>query len=164
MPNISIIAVVAENLAIGKNNQLLCHLPADLQHFKKITSGSTVIMGLNTFLSLPNGALPNRKNIVISAEPTHCESCTVVYSIEEAIELCKNETEVFIIGGASIYRQTIEMANTLYITWIKHSFEDADTFFPEINSEKWKEIDRENHSADEKNAYDYSFVTYKLKK
>ena len=161
--NISIIAVVAENLAIGKNNQLLCHLPADLQHFKKITSGKTVVMGLNTFLSLPNGALPNRKNIVISAEPTTCEGCTVVYSIEEAIELCKNEAEIFMIGGASIYRQTIDMADTLYITWIKHSFEDADTFFPAIDAGKWQEIDRENHSADEKNAYDYSFVTYKLK-
>ena len=160
---ISIIVAVAENLAIGKNNQLLCHLPADLQHFKKITSGGTVVMGLNTFLSLPNGALPNRKNIVISAEPVTCDGCTVVYSIDEAIELCKNETEIFIIGGASIYRQTIDIADTLYITWIKHSFEDADTFFPAIDIEKWQEIDREDFSADEKNKYDYSFVKYVLR-
>ena len=160
---ISIIAVVAQNLAIGKNNQLLCHLPADLQYFKKITSGGTVVMGLNTLLSLPNGALPNRKNIVISAEPAICEGCTVVHSIDEAMELCKNESEIFIIGGASIYRQFMEMADSLYITWINHSFEDADTFFPAIDSEKWQEIFRENFSADEKNKYDYSFVKYTLK-
>jgi len=157
--SISIIAAVAENLAIGKNNQLLCHLPADLQHFKQITSGHTVVMGLNTFLSLPNGALPNRKNVVVAAEPVSCEGCRVVYSLEEAIELCKNEDEVFIIGGASIYHQTIDIANTLYITWIHKKF-DADTFFPEIDLKKWKEIERVDFEADEKNCYDYSFVKY----
>ena len=159
---ISIIVAVAENYAIGKNNDLLWHLPADFKHFKEITTGHTVIMGLNTFYSLPNGALPNRKNIVISLEPVDCEGCTVVYSIQEAIELCKDEGEFFIIGGASIYRQTIDMADTLYITWVHKEF-DADTFFPEIDPNKWEEITREDHESDEKNRYPYSFVKYKRK-
>ena len=157
---ISIIAAIAQNLAIGKNNQLLCHLPADLQYFKKITSRKTVVMGLNTFLSLPNGALPNRNNIVISAEITTCKGCTVVYSIEEAVELCKNQSEIFMIGGASIYRQTIDMADTLYITWIKHSFEDADTFFPTVDFSEWQEVSRADFPADERNVFGFAFVKY----
>jgi Dihydrofolate reductase len=159
---ISIIVAIAENYAIGKNNDLLWHLPADFKHFKEITTGHTVVMGLNTFYSLPNGALPNRKNVVISLEPVDCEGCTVVYSIQEAIDLCKDEDEFFIIGGASIYRQTIDMADTLYITWVHKDF-DADTFFPEIDANKWEEISREAHEPDEKNHYPYSFVKYERK-
>jgi dihydrofolate reductase len=155
----SIIVAIANNCAIGKDNKLLCHLPADLTHFKQITTGKTVVMGLNTFRSLPNGALPNRRNIVISFEPTECKDCEVVTGIANALELCQNEDEIFIIGGASIYRQTIDIANSLYITWIHHSFE-ADTFFPEIDCNIWKETEREDFRADEKNKFDYSFVKY----
>jgi Dihydrofolate reductase len=157
--SISIIVAVAENYAIGLNNKIPWHLPSDFKYFKEITTGHTVVMGLNTFRSLPNGALPNRRNIVVSFEEVDCEGCTVVYSLQEAMELCKNEDKVFIIGGASIYRQTIDVVDSLYITWVHEKFE-ADTFFPEIDPAKWKEIERVKCEKDEKNCYDYSFVKY----
>jgi dihydrofolate reductase len=164
MKNISIIVVVANNFAIGKNNDLLCHLPADLKRFKQITSGNTVIMGKRTFESLPKGALPNRTNIVISDNKNdEFEGCTTVYSIEEAIEKCYSEKENFIIGGGSIYRQFLQYANKLYITKIHHSF-DADTFFPEIDFNQWTEISCENNPPDKKNKYNFTFFVYHRKK
>jgi dihydrofolate reductase len=151
---ISIIVAVAENFGIGKDNRLLAHIPGDLPRFKKITSGHTVIMGKNTFLSLPGGALRNRKNIVISdRKGDHFEGCFTVYSIDEAIAQCDDHSENFIIGGASIYRQFLPHADRLYLTLMHKNFE-ADTFFPQINYDEWKEISRENP---EDNIGDFEF-------
>jgi len=161
--NISIIVAIAENSAIGKDNKLLCYLPNDLKHFKNITLGHPVIMGRNTFLSLPGGALKNRRNIVITDQQSDkFESCEMVFSIEQAQQICKIENEIFIIGGASIYKQFLPLANKLYLTMIHHSFE-ADTFFPEINRKEWTLVDEQPNEADEKNPYPYSFITLQRK-
>jgi len=148
-PIISIIVAIAENNAIGKNNDLLFHIPGDLPRFKKITSGHSVIMGRNTYLSLPNGALPNRKNIVISDNLKDCfDSCIIVHSIEEAIEKCMGETEVFIIGGGMIYKQFMAIADKIYLTKV-HEKPEADTFFPEIKKDEWKITELEERKNSE---------------
>ena len=141
----SIIAAVAENYAIGKDNDLLCHLPGDLKRFKQITSGNTVIMGRKTFLSLPNGALPNRRNIVISrSQNLNFKNVEIVASIEEAIKICDADKENFIIGGGEIYKQFLPFVNKIYLTKI-HAVFDGDTFFPELNCDDWNvEIEAEN--------------------
>lgn len=155
--NISIIVAVAENFAIGKNNDLLFHLPEDLKRFKKITTGKTMIMGRNTLLSLPKWPLPNRRHIVITDKPNdYFEGCETVFSIEEAIEKVKNEPEAFIIGGGMIYRQFYPLAGKLYLTLVHKPF-DADVFFPEINFDEWQEISREDF-YDEKNDFHYSYL------
>ena len=158
---ISIIVAIAENYAIGKKGDLLCHLPADLKHFKDITSGKTVMMGERTFFSLPKHPLPNRRNIVLTDVPGKTfEGAEAVYSIDEMVQLINGEEEAFVIGGGMVYRQMMERADKLYITHIHHSWEDADTFFPEIKSEEWILESTEKHFADEKNPYDFSFCTY----
>jgi dihydrofolate reductase len=155
--NISIIVAIAENFAIGKNNDLLFHLPNDLKRFKQITLGKPVIMGRNTFLSLPGGALKNRRNIVISDIPDdNFEGCEMTSTIEGAIELVKNEEEAFIIGGGMIYRQFYPVSGKLYLTLV-HKPYDADIFFPEINFSEWTELSREEH-FDEKNEFHYSYL------
>lgn len=160
MPKISLIVVIARDNAIGYKNQLLCHLPADLKHFKQLTTGHAVVMGRHTFESLPNGPLPNRKNIVLTSKPSASTADYLeVDSLEKAFQSVADNEEIFIIGGAQIYRQYLELADLMYITWIHHSFE-ADTFFPEVDWNQWKEVDREDCEADEKNPYPYSFVKY----
>jgi len=160
MTIISIIVAIDENNAIGKDNNLLCHLPNDLKHFKAITEGHPVIMGRKTFESLPKGALPNRRNIVITRNKgLQFERCEMVSSLEEAIKLFQGEPEVFVIGGGTIYKEAIETADKLYLTRIHHKFEGADTFFPTIKQEEWKEVSREDYKSDEKHKYDYSFIT-----
>ncbi|WP_443939672.1 dihydrofolate reductase [Pedobacter sp. MW01-1-1] len=161
--NLSIAVAVGENWAIGKDNQLLWHMPADLKFFKETTSGHTVVMGRKTFDSVGR-PLPKRRNIVITrAKDLKIEQVEVVNSLEEAIELTKQEEKpVFIVGGAEIYRQALPLCNTLYLTTIHHVF-DADTFFPEINRTEWEEISKERHPADEKNPYDYTFEVLKRK-
>jgi dihydrofolate reductase len=160
MKNISIIVAIAENNAIGKDNQLLWHLSDDLKRFKKLTSGHRVIMGRNTYLSLPLRPLPNRTNIVISDVPgEEFEGCITVRSVEEAGELCNDGEESFIIGGGSVYRQFMPMANKLYLTKVHRSFE-GDTFFPEIDEDEWKLVEKEDRDADEKHKYPFSFLTY----
>jgi len=155
--NISIIVAIAENFAIGKNNDLLFHLPNDLKRFKQITSGKTLIMGRNTLLSLPKWPLPNRRHIVITDKPDdQFPGCEVVYSIGEAIEKVKNEPEVFIIGGGSVYRQFYPLAAKLYLTLVHKSF-DADVFFPEIDFSEWEELSRED-LYDEGNDFRYSYL------
>ncbi len=155
--NISIIVAIAQNFAIGKNNDLLFHLPTDLKRFKQITSGHTIIMGRNTLLSLPKWPLPNRRHIVISDKPEdQFEGCEMVSSIEAAIEKVKEEKEAFIIGGGMIYRQFFPVAGKLYLTLVHRDFE-ADTFFPEINYSEWDEVARED-LYDEKNGFDYSYL------
>ncbi|MGC9343582.1 MAG: dihydrofolate reductase [Bacteroidales bacterium] len=160
---ISIIVAIASNNAIGKNNELLWKLSDDLKRFKKITTGHKVVMGRNTFLSLPNGPLPNRKNVVITdREDEEFEGCEMAYSIEEALANVKENEEAFIIGGGMIYKQFLPHASKLYLTRINREF-DADTFFPEINYDEWIELERSNHPADEKNEYDHTFIIYKRK-
>ena len=160
--NISIIVAIAQNFAIGKNNDLLFHLPNDLKRFKEITTGHPVIMGRNTLLSLPKGALPNRRNIVITDNPEEkFERCEMVFSIAEAAEAVKNEEEAFIIGGGMIYRQFYPIAGKLYLTLVHRDF-DADIYFPEINYPEWEELLREDHH-DEKNDFNYSYLNLKRK-
>lgn len=155
--NISIIVAIAENFAIGKNNDLLFHLPNDLKHFKEITSGHTIIMGRNTLLSLPKWPLPNRRHIIITDKKDDTFlGCETVFSIEEAIEKVKDEQEAFIIGGGMIYKQFFPIAGKLYLTLVHKPFE-ADVFFPEIEYTKWEETSREDFK-DEKNNFEYSYL------
>ena len=159
---VAIVVVVDENNGIGKNGDLLCHLPNDLKHFKKLTTGHTIIMGRKTFESLPKGALPNRINIVITSDNAdNYPGCIVARSVDEAFLLTKKKDKVFIIGGGKIYNSTLYLANKLYLTRIHHRFEHADTFFPDIDFNNWELIEEEKHKADEKHLYDYSFRSYK---
>ena len=156
-PNIAIIVAVAQNFAIGRNNDLLFHLPSDLRRFKKITNGHSVIMGKKTFFSLPNGPLPMRRNIVISDIPGETfEGSETVNSVEEVIELVKDEEVAFVIGGGMIYRQFYPLAGKLFLTLVHKDFE-ADIFFPVINFGEWEEINRED-LYDEKNDFHYSNI------
>lgn len=158
--NISIIVAIAANRAIGKDNRLLWHLPDDLKRFKKLTTGHTLIMGRNTFLSLPNGALPNRRHIVISdvAEESF-EGCEMAGSIEEAIELAGSSEECFVIGGGMVYKQFLPIAGKLYLTRVHASFE-ADTFFPEIDFSQWKTLATEEVEAGKHNPYKHSYTEF----
>ena len=156
-PNIAIIVAIAQNFAIGRNNDLLFHLPNDLKRFKKITSGHAVIMGKKTLFSLPNGPLPNRRNIVITDVPGETfDGCETVYSIDEAIKAVSNEQLAFVIGGGMIYRQFYHVAGKLFLTMAHKDFE-ADTFFPEIDFNEWRETAREK-LFDEKNNFSYSNI------
>lgn len=160
--NISIIVAIAENFAIGKNNDLLFHLPNDLKHFKEITSGHTIIMGRNTLVSLPKWPLPNRRHIVITDKKDDIfEGCETVFSIDEAIEKVKNEKEAFIIGGGMIYKQFFPVAGKLYLTLVHKPF-DADVFFPKINYSEWNEISCKDFQ-DEKNGFKYSYLNLERK-
>lgn len=158
---ISIIVAVAQNQAIGKDNKLLWHLSEDLKRFKRLTSGNPVIMGKNTYFSLPKRPLPNRTNIVITdVAKEQIDNCVMAYSIEDAIQKMDTEKENFVIGGASIYKQFMEHADKLYITWVHKDFE-ADTFFPEIDEDSWEIKSKEDFfETDEKNPYPSSLVVY----
>jgi len=160
---LTIIAAVAENNALGKNNDLIWRLPADLKRFKKVTLGHHVIMGRKTFESLGK-PLPNRTTIIISRNKDYqVEGCIIVNSLEKAILAAKSDTNPYILGGGEIYRQALDHADILDLTLVHHSFEDADTFFPPIDFNKWQEIEREDFKADETHDFDYSFVRYKKK-
>jgi len=164
MSKISIIAAVSDNYAIGKSNNLPWHLPADLKHFRQLTTGHAIVMGKRTFESLPQGPLPNRKNIVLTSIMSEGvnEGYFEADSLEDAVYLCEHEKFVFIIGGATVYKQCIDKVDSMYITWVHSEFE-ADTFFPEIDFEQWNEVSREDFPTDEKNPYPYSFVEYSRK-
>ena len=155
---ISIIAAVARNRAIGYENKLIYWLPNDLKRFKALTTGHTIIMGRNTFLSLPKGALPNRRNIVLTRSQKTFPGCDVYASLEDALAHCDKDEDVYIIGGASVYRQALPLADRLCLTEINDTPEKADTFFPPYDD--WKEVSRENHEKDERHEYAYSFVDY----
>ncbi len=158
---ISIIVAIAENNEIGRKGDLLCHLPNDLKHFKQTTSGCTVIMGKRTFFSLPKHPLPNRRNIVITdIQGETFEGAEAAYSIEEAVKMADSDAENFIIGGGMVYRQFMPIADKLYITHIRHTWSDADTFFPAIEPSVWKQVALEHNNADDKNPYDYDFAEY----
>ena len=156
---ISIIAAVAKNRAIGYKNKLIYWLPNDLKRFKALTTGHTIIMGRNTFLSLPKGALPNRRNIVLSRNAKAFEGCDVYSSLEEALAHCTPDEDIYIIGGASVYRQALKIADRLCLTEIDDIPAEADTFFPPYKDD-WKEESREDHPVDDRHDFPYSFVDY----
>ncbi len=161
---ISIIVAISEDYGIGYRNGLLWHLPEDLKRFKKLTLGHTVIMGKKTWESLPRKPLPGRKNIVITDVPDEIiEFSTTAYSIEDALSKCGNDDEIFIIGGGSIYRQFMPVADRLYITHI-HKKTSADIFFPNIDPDLWEPIEKEEHSKDENSDIPYTYVIYQRKK
>lgn len=162
---ISLIAAIGKNNEIGKGNTLLFDMPADMKYFRDTTRGHAVVMGRKTFESLPNGALPNRRNIVITRDKEYnCDGVEVVHSQDEAFKLFENTgEEVFVIGGAEIYKNTISLAKKLYITHIEAEDKDADSFFPRIDKEVWRENKREDFKKDDKNPHDYSFVEYERK-
>jgi dihydrofolate reductase len=154
---IALIVAMAENRVIGRNNQLPWRIPADLRHFKALTLGKPVIMGRKTYESIGR-PLPGRDNIVISADSGYqAEGCQVVHSVEQALEAAGSCEEAMIIGGANLYRQTLENADRLYLTLVKAEPE-GDTWFPEIELQQWREIERQAHTADGSNEFDYDFV------
>ena len=161
-PIASIVVVVDENNAIGKDKDLLCHLPNDLKHFKAITLHNTIIMGRRTLEAMPRGeALPKRTNIVLTSNQ-HLEfkDCVMLHSLPEVWEYCKDEREIFFIGGGQIYNAVFNDVDKLHITLIHYAFEGADTFFPKINFDEWELIEEEKHKADDRHKYDYTFQTY----
>jgi dihydrofolate reductase len=155
---ISIIAAVAKNRAIGFENKLIYWLPNDLKRFKQLTTGHTIIMGRNTYLSLPKGALPNRRNVVLSKTIGELPGCEVYPTLEAALKSCQANEDIYIIGGASVYQQALEYADRLCLTEIDDTPTDADTFFPDYS--KWREERREEHPKDERHAFNYAFVDY----
>lgn len=159
-PIISIIVAIAENGAIGKNNQLLWHISNDLKRFKTITSGHTVLMGKRTYASLPNGALPKRRNIVLTDNvDDKIPGCETAHSIDEALAMTANEKEVFIIGGGLVYAQFLPLADRLYLTIVEKDFE-ADTYFPAIDFKEWKLIKKEVVNNDSQHEFVYRFENY----
>ncbi len=157
---LSIIVAASENNIIGRDNNLIWHLSADLKRFKALTSGHTIIMGRKTFQSIGK-ALPNRQNIVISRTPGfQAEGCTVVPDIQEALNQALSQEQVFIIGGGSLYKEFWHKADYLYLTLV-HTVTDGDTAIPHVTPNEWEEISRQDFKADEKNEFDYSFIDYK---
>lgn len=156
--SINIIAAVARNRAIGNGNKLLYWLPNDLKRFKALTTGHTIIMGHNTFRSLPKGALPNRRNIVLSRSVESLPGCECFDSLEKALAVCKDDEDIYVIGGERVYSQAIAFADRLLLTEIDDTPQQADAFFPDYSD--WREVAREAHTADEKHAQSYAFVDY----
>ncbi len=161
MSIISLIAAVDENGGLGQNNQLLCHLPADLKHFKEITLSKPILMGRKTFASIGK-ALPGRLNIVISTTLTALQDAMVVRSLPEALDAAKDANEIMIIGGAEIFKQTLPIADRIYLTVIHDRFQ-PDTFFPPLDFNHWQCVSEVAHPKDEKNPYDLTFYIYKKK-
>ena len=160
MYKLALIAAIAKNNAIGLENKLLYWLPNDLKRFKELTTGHTIIMGSNTFRSLPKGALPNRRNIVLSRKEKEFPGCETFSSLEEALANCSDTELVYIIGGEMLYKTALPHADILCLTEIDDTPENADAFFPEFARNEWEVIEQEEHTADEKHAYNYRFVTY----
>ena len=157
---ITLIVAMGKNREIGKENQLLWHLPKDLKHFKELTSGHPIIMGRKTYESIGK-PLPNRTNIVISRKNDWFEEgILIVGSIKEAVKFAKKiDEEVFVIGGGNIYEQTIDLADKLEVTLVDAEL-GADTFFPKINEKVWQKTNEEYHQKDEKNEFDFCFQTF----
>jgi dihydrofolate reductase len=155
---ISIIAAVAKNRAIGFENKLIYWLPNDLKRFKALTTGHTIVMGRNTYLSLPKGALPNRRNIVLSTTIKELPGCEVFPTLETALKSCKEDEDIYIIGGARVYEQAMAIADRLCLTEVDDTPQEADAFFPDYSG--WKIVEKEEHVKDEKHAFNYAFVDY----
>ena len=157
---ISCIVAVAENYAIGKDNELLWYIPNDLKRFKRITLGHTMIMGKKTWLSLPVRPLPGRRSIIITDDPSdNFEGAEMATSIESSLKLCDLNEEIFIIGGASIYEQFLPMCDRLYLTKVHKSFE-ADAFFPVLNLLDWERVSKDDYPADEHNDFGYTYFIF----
>ncbi len=160
-----LIAAVANNNVIGGDNKLLWNLPADLKHFKNLTMGHTLIMGRKTFESIGK-ALPGRRTIIVTRQSDYeAQGCEIVSDLKEAICKVREESEVFVAGGGEIYRQVMGLhyARRIYLTRVYANFE-GDSFFPNIDTEKWELVDREDFEPDEKNPYPYAFLTYKRRR
>lgn len=156
---IILIAATSENNALGKNNELVWHLPDDFRRFKELTSGHHIIMGRKTFESFPK-PLPNRTHVVISRQENyHPEGCIVVKSMQEALEICPKNEDAFIIGGGEIYTLGLAFSDKIELTLV-HGIFEADAFFPEINSKEWRLIATEFHPKDEKHLFDFTYQTY----
>lgn len=161
MQKIIAIAAAAENNALGKDNDLLWHLPDDFKRFKKITTGNPIVMGRKTFESFPK-PLPNREHIVITRDKNYTinySNCVVVHSLEDALKATQQEETVFIIGGGEIYKLALEYTQKIELTRVHATF-DADTFFPELNKENWEVVFEEYHPKDEKHKLDFTYLTY----
>lgn len=158
---ISIIAAIDRKRGIGYQNKLLFWLPNDLKRFKSLTTGNTIIMGRKTFESLPKGALPNRRNIVLSSQKDLSYPCAEIFpSLEEALANCRSDEHVYIIGGASVYRQALPLADALCLTEVDAEAAQVDAYFPEIDLTVWQEKSRDPHPEDEKHPCPYAFVDY----
>lgn len=161
---LSIIAAISDDLGIGMNNDLLWHIPEDLKRFKLLTLGKTVIMGKRTWDSLPRKPLPGRKNIVITDNRDEkIENAVTAYSIEDALDKCAGDEEVFIIGGGSVYKQFLPLARRLYITHV-HLKLPADVFFPKIDMRKWKIVEKDTSCSNKKCDIPYTYIIYERKK
>ncbi len=155
------IVAVDENWAIGRQGNLLCHLPADMRHFKQVTMGYSIVMGRKTFESFPRRPLPGRQNIVITRNAGwQYPGVTVVHSVEEAIAAAETDT-VYIIGGAQVYELALPLVEVLHLTVIHARWASADAFFPALDMSEWQEVSREHHQSDHRNAYEFDFVTLK---
>lgn len=158
---LSLIAAVADNNALGKDGDLLWHLPNDLKHFKALTLGHSVVMGARTYFSLPRRPLPKRRNIVLTSRTLpEFDGAELARSVPDALRMTASEDEVFVIGGGTLYEQTLPFADKLYITHVHHSFDEADTFFPTIEPQDWILEQQEEHPADERHPYPHTFATY----
>lgn len=155
---ISIIAAVAKNRAIGFENKLIYWLPNDLKRFKALTTGHTIVMGRNTYLSLPKGALPNRRNVVLSTTVSEIPGCDVYSTLEAALKSCRDDEDIYIIGGARVYEQALPLADRLCLTEVDDTPKEADAFFLDYSG--WKIAEKELHEKDEKHAFNYAFVDY----
>ncbi|KGN77965.1 diacylglycerol kinase [Porphyromonadaceae bacterium COT-184 OH4590] len=155
---LSIIVAVADGNVIGKDNSLIWHISEDLKRFKRLTENHTVVMGRKTYMSLPFRPLKNRRNIVITRSNEAIAGVETADSVEQALELCRGEDEVFIIGGASIYEQTIDIVDKIYLTRVLKEFE-GDTFFPEISAAKWQSVERSEVFKDDKEEVDFYYDT-----
>jgi len=159
--NLSIIVAVGKNNEIGRKNELLVHLPNDMKRFKSLTLDTTVVMGENTYHSLQVKPLPKRRNIVLSFDKTQQFSgCEMAHSVDDALEMVKNDAAVFIIGGASVYQQFLPLVSKLYLTKINATFADADAFFPKIDFLQWNLMEKIDCQADEKHIHEYSYCVY----
>jgi dihydrofolate reductase len=160
---IAIVVAASENNVIGKDNQLIWHLPADLRYFKNLTMGHPILMGRKTYDSIGK-PLPGRTTVIITRQHNlQVPDCIVTNSLDEAIaEAQKIDQDVYIIGGAEIYKQAITKADTIYLTRVHHYF-DGDAYFPELAKNEWEAISSEDHESDDKNKYSYSFITLKRK-
>ena len=162
--NCSLIAVVDQNMGIGRNGDQLVYISNDLKRFKQLTSGCTIVMGRKTFEALPKGALPNRRNIIVSRNKNSVfPNCETACSVEEVFDMINNEKEVFIIGGGEIYRLFFPFVRCIYLTRILHTFENVDTFFPDIDNNEWHITSSEGSFIDEKSSLSYLFETLERK-
>jgi dihydrofolate reductase len=155
---ITIIAAVAKNRAIGNNNKLIYWLPDDLKRFKQLTTGHTIVMGRNTYESLPKGALPNRRNVVLSRTVSQLPGCEVFASLQEALQSCRADEDIYIIGGEQVYRQAMAVADRLCLTEVDDTPAEADAFFPDYSG--WTLACKEEHAADERHAHNFVFADY----